>query len=87
MPREVCYQPFDCRFRAECRRADATLDLYRKTFALSVLTVKMLLLGSDHLLRSGLANGLGEALSGDAVPRGQQPVVDRLSRHTVCHTW
>lgn len=43
----------------------------------------MLLLGADHLLRGGLADGLGEALAGDTVPRGQQPVVDRLSRHTV----
>ncbi|TGZ49970.1 hypothetical protein DBV15_07467 [Temnothorax longispinosus] len=45
--------------------------------------VEMLLLGPDHLLRGGLADGLGEALAGDAVPCGQQPVVDRLSRHTV----
>lgn len=51
--------------------------------SLSLLTVKMLLFRSDHLLRGGLANRLGEALTGDAVPRGQQPVVDRLSRHTV----
>lgn len=50
---------------------------------LSLLTVEMLLLGSDHLLGGGLADGLGEALAGDAVPRGQQPVVDGLSRHTV----
>lgn len=48
-----------------------------------LLTVEMLLFGSNHLLRGGLANGLGEALAGDAVPCSQQPVVDRLSRHTV----
>lgn len=54
-----------------------------KTFTLFLLTVEMLLLGSNHLLRGGLADGLCEALTGDAVPRGQQPVVDRLSRHTV----
>lgn len=48
-----------------------------------LLTVEMFLLGADHLLRGGLTDGLGEALAGDTVPRGQQPVVDRLSRHTV----
>jgi len=30
----------------------------------------MLLLGSNHLLGGGLADGFGEALAGDAVPRG-----------------
>lgn len=49
----------------------------------SLLTIEMFLLGADHLLRGGLADGLCEALAGDTVPRGQQPVVDRLSRHTV----
>jgi len=37
---------------------------------LTLLTVKMLLLGSNHLLRGGLTDGFGEALAGDAVPRG-----------------
>lgn len=43
----------------------------------------MLLLRSDHLLRGSFTDGFGKTLAGDAVPRGQQPVVDRLSRHTV----
>jgi len=51
--------------------------------SLFLLTIEMLLLGPDHLLRGGLADGFGKALAGDTVPRGQQPVVDRLSRHTV----
>lgn len=73
-------------FRAwdSAKRSASTSDArYIKELSLSLLTVKMLLLGSDHLLRGGLADGLGEALAGDTVPRSQQPVVDRLSRHTV----
>lgn len=43
----------------------------------------MLLFGSYHLLGSSFADSLSETLTGDAVPGCQQPVVDRLSRHTV----
>lgn len=45
------------------------------------LTVEVLLLGADHLLGGGLADALGEALAGQAVPSRQQPVVYRLPRH------
>lgn len=47
-----------------------------------VLTVQVLLLRSDHLLGGGLADGLGKALASEAVPRRQQSIVYRLSRHT-----
>lgn len=51
--------------------------------SIEILTVEMLLLRAYHLLGGGFADRFREALPGDAVPRCQQPVVYRLSRHTV----
>lgn len=45
----------------------------------------MLLLGSDHFLRGGLAHGLGEALPRQAVSGRQQSVVYGLSSHVNIH--
>lgn len=43
-----------------------------------ILTVQVLLLGSNHLLCGRLADGLGESLPRETVPRRKQPVVDSL---------
>lgn len=49
------------------------------------LTVQVFLLRADHLLGGRLANGLGQTLSGQAVPGGQQPVVYGLALHPARH--
>lgn len=40
----------------------------------------MLLLGTDEFFGGGLADGFGEALSGQRMLRGQDPIVQRLPR-------
>jgi len=46
-----------------------------------VLTIEMLLLGTDHLLSGCLADRLCESLSCDGVASSQQPIADGLPRH------
>lgn len=48
---------------------------------MAVLTVQMLLFGSNHFFRGGFADDPGEALTRERVSGRGQPVVQSLSGH------